>query len=402
MTTSQDNEYENEEQVDMFIEQPGTYEDSDDNVWEELDRQSISQAVVYSTDWTTETVLSQIAKENIFLNPQFQRRDAWTKKEKSKFVESVVLGLPIPQIVLAADREKRGRYIVLDGKQRLLTLAQFANIDSGIYEELKLTGLKISKELNNKTYAMMKEDSSLDEDVSAFENQPIRTVIIKNYPSEKFLYEVFLRLNTGSKSLSPQELRQALHPGGFVNYIDEASTKSEAIKEILGRKKPDFRMRDVELMIRYIGFNMFIDSYSGNLKDFMDKTCERLNADWSEKENEVVRLVGEFEEAHKLVKGVFSDNAYRKWDGEKYVNRFNRAIFDVMMYYFSDPVTREAAETKINEIEVEFKSICETDSMFVKSIESTTKSVASTSARLSQWGERLKSTGLKVEIPDIS
>src|SRR5476651_6598 len=81
-------------------------------------RLTFSQAVVWGTDWTTETILSQLKRGNIELNPAFQRRDAWGRAGKSKFIESLILGLPIPQIILAESKEKRGTFIVIDGKQR--------------------------------------------------------------------------------------------------------------------------------------------------------------------------------------------------------------------------------------------------------------------------------------------
>lgn len=65
-----------------------------------LDQKSFSNAVLSGNDWTTETIINQINKGNILLNPDFQRRDAWDKVRKSRFIESLILGLPIPQIVL--------------------------------------------------------------------------------------------------------------------------------------------------------------------------------------------------------------------------------------------------------------------------------------------------------------
>ncbi|MGZ8225662.1 MAG: DUF262 domain-containing protein [Methylococcaceae bacterium] len=87
-----------------------------------LDQNLFSPAGVSGNDWTTETIISQIKKGNIQLNPDFQRRDAWDKSRKSRFIESLILGLPVPQIVLAESKERRGAYIVLDGKQRLLSI----------------------------------------------------------------------------------------------------------------------------------------------------------------------------------------------------------------------------------------------------------------------------------------
>ena len=123
----------------------------------QLDQSSFSSAVVSANDWTTETLLNQINKGNIQLNPDFQRRDAWDKKRKSKFIESLILGLPIPQVVLAESKERRGAYIVLDGKQRLLSIRQFASdADDEVYEQLKLTGLEIREDLKRKSLQTLK------------------------------------------------------------------------------------------------------------------------------------------------------------------------------------------------------------------------------------------------------
>lgn len=80
---------------------------------------------LWSTDWTAETVIRQLQKGNINLNPNWQRRGAWRDDRQSKFIESLILGLPVPQIVLAETPDQRGRFIVIDGKQRLITLLRF-------------------------------------------------------------------------------------------------------------------------------------------------------------------------------------------------------------------------------------------------------------------------------------
>ena len=72
-------------------------ENEEDHQANEMD---FSDAVVWGTDWTTETIARQIAKGNIDLNPNFQRRDAWSGGEKSKLIESLMLNIPVPPIVL--------------------------------------------------------------------------------------------------------------------------------------------------------------------------------------------------------------------------------------------------------------------------------------------------------------
>jgi len=79
--------------------------------------------IVASRDWTVETIVRQIEQENIDLDPAFQRRNAWRDHRRSRLIESFVLGFPVPQLVLAENPRRRGTFIVIDGKQRLLTIA---------------------------------------------------------------------------------------------------------------------------------------------------------------------------------------------------------------------------------------------------------------------------------------
>jgi hypothetical protein len=368
-----------------------------------LDQISFSSAVVSGNDWTTETLLNQINKQNILLNPEFQRRDAWDKKRKSKFIESLILGLPIPQVVLAESKERRGSYIVLDGKQRLLSIRQFSSdADDEIYEQLKLTGLEIRKDLNRKSLQNLRDDLDLFDDLSAFENQPIRTVVIKNWPNEDFLYHVFLRLNTGSVPLSPQELRQALHPGPFVSFLERSSSNSDALREILKLKKPDFRMRDAELLLRFFAFKNFLSTYGGTLKKFLDDTCKNLNESWEEKEELIVSHLESFEIAHRFIKSIFKGNEYRKWSGSSYESRFNRAVFDVLILSFVDEEVRALSTGREGDIEAAYIKICNENKEFMASIESTTKSLSATQIRISTWFEVLNNIlGANLHVPKL-
>lgn len=367
------------------------------------DQASFSSAVLSGNDWTTETIISQINKGNIQLNPNFQRRDAWDKVRKSKFIESLVLGFPVPQVVLAESKERRGAYIVLDGKQRLLSIRQFAASENDSeYSQLKLTNLEIRKDLNGFTLVSLRASIENFDDVSAFENQPIRTVVIKNWPNENFLYHIFLRLNTGSVPLSPQELRQALHPGQFVSFLDKQSSESVCLREILKIAKPDFRMRDAELLLRYIAYKNFLHVYTGSLKDFLDNTCKSLNSTWTHDEVKIREQVASLEQAHLSVKSIFGMNSYRKWTGTEYENRFNRSIFDIMALTLSDPNVRGLAQGKEALLEEAFKHSCASDTEFRSSIEATTKSVWATHKRLSTWSKRVNEVlGAVLHIPAL-
>lgn len=386
---------------DFFIEDDGFNENGEDNRWTEQQKNEVGNAVVFSTDWTTETIINQIHKGNIELNPNFQRRDAWTSKEKSRFIESLMLGFPIPPIVLAVNNLDRGKYIVLDGKQRLLSLYSFFSNDRDRVPPLKLTGLKVKEEFNNLTFAKMQSLPECTHDIAFLENQPIRTIVIKNYPHESFLYEVFLRLNTGSKPLSPQELRQALHPGAFTSYLDVRAANSEVLKDILNRRTPDFRMRDVELLLRELSYAFFLKEYDGDLKSFLDNTCKTLNKSWETVSDSVERYCDQFEKAHKFTISIFGKNAYRKYLKGEFVNRFNRGILDSMSFYFIEDNVRDFLQDKKSEVLEAFINLCKTDAEYMNAIESTTKTIPATRYRIVRWGKSLSELGAPVNIPDL-
>ncbi|MGI4822162.1 MAG: DUF262 domain-containing protein [Janthinobacterium lividum] len=363
-----------------------------------------NQAVLWGTDWTTETVINQLKKGNIELNPSFQRRDAWTVDKKSNFIESLFLGLPIPQIILAERREKRGSYIVIDGKQRLLSIRQFYSENNDEYSTLKLKRLEVLKELNNKSYVEIAQTPELSSYLDAFENQAIRTIVIKNWKDEKYLYTVFLRLNTGSLELSPQELRQALHTGPFSDFADNYSLDSAQMMRIFKSDKPDFRMRDIELYLRYLSFKYNIQGYTGNLKIFLDKTWIDLNKEWDAKKDDIIRESNELSNAIDAVYQIFGESgAFRKWSVDSWQGLFNRAVYDVMVYYFSHVNIRDAALEKKENVVSAFKDLCVSDSDFMRAIEATTKSTNNTYYRYAAWGNLLAGIlGIEIRVPEIT
>lgn len=395
---------EQEEFDEILFQNPEDIGSEDEDDIEQVGS-TFSQAVIWGTDWTAETVNSQLLKNNIDLFPKFQRRDAWSNKAKSRFIESLILGLPIPQIILAEKTKQRGKYIVIDGKQRLLTIRRFFSIEKNDeFKPLRLSGLEILTHLNGKTYKNIKENSDFFEELNQLENQSIRTVVLKNWPNEEFLFTVFLRLNTGSIKLSPQELRQALHPGPFIDFADEFSIESEQIRTMLNLTKPDYRMRDVEMVIRYFTNKYFLKSYNGNLKKAFDDTVNNLNKKWEESEVQIKADAIRLNEAIDFTINLYGNkkNAFSKWTGDSFQGNFNRAVFDIMVYYFSNSAILEESKGKKDEILQSFKNLCENDADFITSFEHTTKSIENTFKRITTWGEALAEIlETEVEVPKI-
>jgi hypothetical protein len=358
-----------------------------------LQLKEISETVVAGSDWTTATIRDQLIRENIQLNPRFQRRDAWNITRKSRFIESLILGFPVPLIVLATNNKEKGKFIVLDGKQRLLTILQFYGDSDTPNNSFTLKDLEFLDNLNGCQYQDLKNDVNLNDFLDQLDNQTIRTIVIRNWKTESFLHKIFLRLNVENTPLSSQELRQALHPGGFINFLDDRAIESQALKKIFKSSYPDFRMRDTDILLRYVAFHYYLSDYRGDLKKFLDNACVSLNARWDQNSEEIKNIIDQFEKAVQTTINIFGEkNFSRLWlpESATYRSQFNRAILDVMVFYFCDDLMRAAAETNKEQVEEAFKSLCRTAvDRFKNAVLISTNTKQSTYDRFHLWGQAL-------------
>ncbi|NAW65516.1 DUF262 domain-containing protein, partial [Photobacterium halotolerans] len=240
--------------VDIFHSELITF-DNDELAGPEgfLEDNDIGDIIVYSRDWTVETVVNQIIKGNIELNPEFQRRNAWNDPKKSSLIESYLIGYPVPEIVLAEHPKERKKFIVIDGKQRLLTLCGFLINDKfNSWKKPKLSGLKDLKELNNKSFVDVKTDKELNKYLRLLANADVRCTVISNVKNNDILYDIFYRLNAGATPLSTQELRQVLHAGEFTKHLIEYTSEVGAVHKVLKLDKPDDRLKDIETLLRLL------------------------------------------------------------------------------------------------------------------------------------------------------
>lgn len=364
-----------------------------------ISRSDISGAVLYGVDWTVETLIKQMQKGNLSLDPKFQRLDAWSLEHKSRYIESIFLGLPTPQIVLA-EVSGAGKFIVIDGKQRLLTLRQFfTEKGEPNFEKFSLKGLTIIKNFNGKTVEDIENDANSSEELEFFKNQTIRTTVVRNWPSEQFLNLLFARINTGSLKLSAQELRQALFPGKFVDYIHNYSSSNKVILNLLNLKRPDRRMRDVELLLRFYAFKVYLNIYSGGFSKFLDEVCKRGNRDYETNDEKFKNLANELSEAIDFTKKIFAEHSFKSFNNNRYESRFNRSVFDIFVYYFSEPYIRECFEGKLNSVKLSFEEIMSKDQKFIESMVLSTKTPSFTNYRIKRWGETLeKIIGMPISI----
>ncbi|MCA0300074.1 MAG: DUF262 domain-containing protein [Proteobacteria bacterium] len=333
-------------------------------------------SVVVNSDWTIETINFQINKGNIDLQPSFQRRAAWDDVRKSRLVESIIAGMPVPNIVLAEDRSNRGKFIVIDGKQRLIAITEFM---TGAYA---LKGLDVRPDLNEKRYADLSP-----EDRNNFDNSTLRSTVIKNWKDENYLYAIFYRLNSGSLPLSPQELRKALTGGRLIDHIEAYLIKSNPFQALFGTGL-DKRMRDSELVLRFVAFDRFLPDYDGNFKKFLDHTTRYFEQGWDSRQKEVDESLARLDASLVCTQEVFGQDAFKKWIGDKYERVMNRAVFDSIARFFADEAVRRAIAGKEGEVRQAFRAVC-MDQQYRDSVERTTKTRDATFRRIELWGRAL-------------
>lgn len=383
-------DFENEEDADDDLQEDDLSEDDSDA---KLTADDVQDVVLYTLDWSVQSLLERIGG-TFDINPAFQRRDAWNIDRKSKYIESLMLGLPVPQVVLAEVKNTR-QFIVLDGKQRLITMKQFGAPDDQ-FRSFKLRKLEFLQDLNGMSFDKIQSSLTATQWADNFLNQPVRTIVVRNWGKNSVLYEVFVRLNQGSLPLSPQELRQALFPGSFATWINRKSADSKPIRRARRLTKEDFRMRDAEMLLRGVAFLYSIEQYDGNLRQFLDNMCEYGNSNWGAKESQFKKLAEAVESSIVRTESIFGvGNTYFRYSkGEPaagYVRRFNIAVFDLMCLVLSSPeLTDELIAEHACELKEQFELLCLNDPEFEDALKSTTKTPHATALRVIRYGRRVE------------
>lgn len=227
----------------------------------------------YGADYPVDSLVKRIENNDIIVprfswQPEestgivgFQREYVWGRPKADRFIESLLLGLPVPGIFLV--KEGSGRLLVLDGHQRLYTLhAYFSGSMDG--EEYRLHN--VQERFEGKRY------HDLDvEDRRRLDDSIIHaTVIRQDEPSEdqSSIYVIFERLNTGGVNLHPQEIRVALYHGPLVHVLQDLNTFAPW-RAVFGKRSR--RLKDMELILRFFAFFFHDQAYRAPMKDFLNR-----------------------------------------------------------------------------------------------------------------------------------
>jgi len=213
----------------------------------------------YGADFPVDTLVKRMAEKE-FIIPGFQRKYIWKEEEASRFIETLLLGLPSPSLFLAKDKFSK-KYLVIDGQQRLKTLQYFFQ---GFFPNGKVFKLKnVVQQLEGLTYSKLplSERRELD-------NAIIHCIIISESYDPRGIFYLFERLNTTGTPLNPQEIRNAIYHGSFSELLQDLSN-NETWRELYG--KDDIRANEQEHILRFLALHFDLENYSGNMKNFLNQ-----------------------------------------------------------------------------------------------------------------------------------
>ncbi|QSV64741.1 MAG: DUF262 domain-containing protein [Dolichospermum sp. DL01] len=213
----------------------------------------------YGADFPVDTLVKRM-EEQEFIIPGFQRDYVWNEEEASRFIETLLLGLPSPSLFLAKDKFSK-KYLVIDGQQRLKTLLYFFQEYFPNGKVFKLKG--VVQQLEGLTYSTLPSSERRELD-----NAIIHCIIISESYDPRGIFYLFERLNTTGTPLNPQEIRNAIYHGSFSELLQDLSN-NETWRELYG--KDDLRANEQEHILRFLALHFDLENHSGNMTNFLNQ-----------------------------------------------------------------------------------------------------------------------------------
>jgi uncharacterized protein with ParB-like and HNH nuclease domain len=337
------------------------------------------QLTTTPNDFNIITIISFI-KSKVFKIPNFQRHYVWDIKRASKLIESLLIGLPIPQIFLY--EQDKNEFLVIDGQQRLMTLYYFVNgvfprkekrselrrifedngnIPANILSNdeyftkfnLKLDGLSDTQKnkFNGKNY------ETLNEFQTTLNLATIRNMIIKPVAQDSedgAMFEIFNRLNSGGMNLSPQEIRMSLYHSDFLLRLISLN-ENQTWRSILSKNIVDMRLSDIEAILRTFAMCLFTSQYKSSVSGFLNNFSNHAKTYNTQDINLFSDIWNGFMDS---VKGI-DENHFRTGG-----NRMSITLFESIFYAATYDSFKDKA-LKIRQVGVNYINVLKNDPEFL-------------------------------------
>lgn len=256
-------------------------------------------------DMQVQELLRQLGTGQISVAPAYQRQFRWGDDRCSELVESLLLGIPIPNVFMATNEEDR-YWEVVDGVQRLSTMVKFAGDDDlrkklSLGAPLRLEGLKKLEQFSGLTFAEL--PAALQQH---FHTRPLKVVTLNDKSDKILRIDLFERLNTGGVALTDQEIRDCVFHGQFSDKLDSLAGNANlhTVLHLTDRQEKDGTRK--ECVLRFFAYLDRYKRFVHSVKDFLDDYMR----DASESFGYGVR-VREFEDVMAQLAAVFPDGILR-------------------------------------------------------------------------------------------
>jgi hypothetical protein len=270
--------------------------------------------------------------DNELVKPELQRHYVWDRVEASRFIDSVLLGLPVPSIFLAKTTNEK--LLIIDGYQRIMTVRDFVKgVFSDDNSQFSLSNSeRIHERWRGKSFAQLNE-----EEKRKIRNTTIHAIIfMQQHPAkgDTSLYQIFERINTGGRTLLPQEIRNCVYQGPLNTLLIQLN-ENEKWRAMWGRVKRDPRMRDLELILRFFALSddFILESesapYNISLKKYLNEYMGEHNID-----SEMDAFRRKFTTTIDFVFEFFGETAFHNLspsDPTKYIANLSSTVFDAVM-----------------------------------------------------------------------
>ena len=303
---------------------------------------------VTKKDFSVFELARKYKKGDLILDVSFERKLVWKERQKCELIESILMGVPLP--IFYFKQLENGKFVVVDGKQRLSTLFEFLD------DKFALKNLKILDFLNKKKFSDLINEFGIYQ--TQLEDYQVYSHVILPPTPDRILFDIFDRVNRGGTKLNKQEIRNALYQGNGMDMIHNI-TKGETFERVTRiQNKKDSRMKGAYLLTRYFAFYLYINrylwnggepyKYNGDMDEFIEVTLKYLNKCSDE---ELLRLWSLTDYALNNAYFYLERAAFRKRENSPInMNLFETTLIVMSRVKFKDNDIREDIAEKIRNV----------------------------------------------------
>jgi len=219
----------------------------------------------YLTEYSVEYLASKM-RNGEFQIPSYQREDTWEPQRKSRFIESLLMGLPIP-FLFFWESPATGKLEIVDGSQRLRTIEQF------VLGDLVLGELEELTELEGFQFRDLPESRQ-----RKIKNRSIRGIVLNEHADDEARFDLFDRINTGSKIANKAEVRRGALVGPFLDMVIDL-TRDPGFRQSAPVSATQNKLRErEELVTRFFAYSDGLDGYRDRVSNFLFQYARTMNA----------------------------------------------------------------------------------------------------------------------------